>query len=115
MFPTLWTVDVLPYAGSTDDDYGNASATYGAPRREPVYGWAPPGTQGATNEVTVGRDVATTDIALLAPPSFTCSPRDRVIVDGKTYEVDGGVRDFNHGPFGFAPGVEVLLHLAEAS
>ncbi len=111
MFPTLWTVDVLPYAGSAADDYGNSSPSYGQPVPQPVYAWAPT----TTDEVTVDRDVATTDLTLLAPASFSCSSRDRVVVDGKTYEVVGDVQDFNHGPFGFSPGIRVLLRRSEAS
>lgn len=110
-YPTPWTVEVESYAGTTDDDYGNATASYTDPRTEPVYGWAPAGT----DEVTVSRNLSTADMALYAPPGFACSSRDRVTIEGRTYEVQGEVEDFGKGPFGFVPGVRVALTRSEAS
>ncbi len=106
MLPTPWTVDVLAYLGTTDDDFGNETPGWSTtPRTEPVYGWAPAGS----DEVNGTRHTVTADLQLYAPPSFTANPRDRVVVDGRTYEVDGEVEDFGRGPFGFVPGVRVNL------
>ena len=31
-------------------------------------------------------------------------PDDRIIIEGETFRVLGGMRDFDNGPFGFKPG-----------
>jgi hypothetical protein len=106
MLPTRWTVDVLPYIGTVEDEYGNTvDAWETIPTVTPVYGWAPAGT----NESNASRHTVTADLELLAPPDFTLDPRDHVRILGQTYEVQGAVEDFNHGPFGYAPGVRVNL------
>lgn len=113
-YPTPWTVELERFvAGDPDhpDDYGNASDGYEPARTEPVYGWAPV----ATDEVNGSRNLSTADLALYAPPGFSCSARDRVTLEGRTYEVQGEVEDFGKGPFGFVPGVRVALTRSEAT
>lgn len=105
-FPTPWTVEVLPFLAGSEDDQGNpvdSWATSGT--TQAVYGWAPAGT----NESNASRHTVTADVELFAPSDFSCGPRDRVKVDGRVYEVEGDVEDFDHGPFGFQPGVRVNL------
>lgn len=103
---TPWTVDVLPYIGSVEDAFGNTTDAWAAvPTPAPVYGWAPAGT----NETNASRHTVTADLEVFAPAGFTLDPRDHVRIDGRTYEVQGEVEDFNHGPFGYTPGVRVNL------
>ena len=48
-------------------------------------------------------------------PASAAKPKDRMTVGGVLYSVVGHPEDFNHGPFGFAPGVRVsLLRVEEA-
>jgi hypothetical protein len=101
-----WVIDVLPYVGSAEDEFGNPTTTWATtPVRRSVYGWAPAGT----NEATASRQTVTADIVLYAPSEFTLDPRDRVRLLGQTYEVQGDVESFDHGPFGYTPGVRVNL------
>ena len=103
---TRWTVDVLPYIGTVDNEYGNTVDAWATePVTKAVYGWAPAGT----NESNASRHTVTADLELFAPPGFTLDSRDHVRILGQTYEVQGDVEDFNHGPFGWAPGVRVNL------
>ncbi len=104
MFPTPWTVDVLPFQ-PTEDEYGNDANTWGAPVTELVYGWAPAGTA----EVGGDRRAVDAVLELYAPPGFVCGTQDKVTVLGRTYRVEGEIEDFNYGPFGFRPGVRVKL------
>jgi hypothetical protein len=105
-FPTPWTVDVLPYVGTTEDAYGNETPTWATtPVTRSVYGWGPAGL----NETTASRDTVTADLELLAPSDFYVGPKDHVRVLGQTYEVQGGVESYDFGPFGFTPGVRVNL------
>lgn len=110
MFPAPWTVDVLALKRDDDgnpltDDYGNKVEAFDPPRPEPVYGWAPAGS----TEMTGWTSQVTADLQLYAPPTFKATPQDHVVVDGRTYAIEGAVQDFNHGPFGFTPGVVVNL------
>ena len=103
---TPWIIDVLPYIGTVEDAYGNTVDAWSeTPTPTPVYGWAPAGT----NESNASRHTVTADLELYGPPDFTLDPRDRVVILGDTYEVLGAVEDFNHGPFGYTPGVRVNL------
>lgn len=106
MFPTPWTVDVLPYVGTVENEFGNTVDVWATvPVVEPVFGWAPAGT----NESTASRQTVTADVELLAPSVFTLDPRDHVRILGQTYEVQGVVESFDYGPFGYTPGVRVNL------
>lgn len=105
-FPTPWTVVIIITETSGDfDDYGNPIATE---TRTPwdVYGWAPGGSQ----ELTGWTSQVTGDLAVYGPkPPIQIPHTARIEVSGLEYEVKGLVQEFNHGPFGFAPGVVVPL------
>lgn len=105
MPPTPWTVDVLHYGISGQDAYGNDVEGYSAPDTQEVYGWAPSGT----DETGGWRRTVVADLQLYAPRGFRCGPHDQVVVDGVTYDVQGEVEDYTHGPFGHQPGVRVNL------
>lgn len=105
-----WPVEVLPYLGTLDDEYGNEQPSFAPPEERYVFGWAPAGGV----EVNTFRHAVTADLSVYAPADFTVRPKDRMRVDGKTYDVQGDVEDYNHGPFGYAPGVVVNLSRSEA-
>ena len=101
-----WVIDVLKYIGTTTNEFGNETPSWAStPRRVSVYGWAPAGT----NESNASRQTVTADLDLFAPSGFALDPRDRVRILGQTYEVQGVVEDYDHGPFGFTPGCRVNL------
>jgi hypothetical protein len=100
-----WTAYVVPYVGTTRDEYGNVTDTWGSPVPKKVFGWGAP----TFYEYTISRDTVTIDIELLAPSGFEVNPKDKIRLDGQTYDVQGGVEAYNRGPFGFDPGVRVKL------
>lgn len=101
-----WVIDVLPYVGTAEDEYGNTvDAWETTPVKRSVFGWAPAGT----NEETASRQTVTADLQLFAPSGFTLDPRDHVRILGQTYQVEGIVEDYDHGPFGYTPGCRVNL------
>jgi hypothetical protein len=100
-----WPVEVLPYVGTTEDDYGNETPSWGEPQRRRVFAYAPAGG----TEVNGWRHTVTADLTLYAPPDFAVTSRDRVVVAGKTYDVEGEVEDYTHGIGLFTPGVVVNL------
>lgn len=104
----LWEVSVYPYTGGARNEYGNVIDSWATtPVQKEVYGWSPAGT----NESTASRHTVTADVELLVPPGFTLDSRDHVQILGVTYEVQGEVEDYNHGPFGFTPGGRVNLRV----
>lgn len=106
MFPTPHAVDILPHSDAAEDDYGNPVETYGAPVAWSVYGWGPAGSREANG----WQRQVTADLQVYGPrPPVAINPRDRLVVAGETYDIEGKVEDYNHGPFGFTPGVVVNL------
>lgn len=89
------------------DPYGEPLPGYLPPEIVHIYGPAPT----APEELPV----ATTDrlrerLTLYVPPEFPdVDRRDRIVVRGKEYEVDGEVQDYNDGPHGFQPGGTLYL------
>lgn len=77
-----------------------------------VYGWAP---VSPTEEHDAGRNPVEIVLQLFGPADSLSAvgPRDRFVVDGATYEVEGAVENFNSGPFGYEPGVRINLKRVE--
>lgn len=87
------------------DTYGNP-ATTSTQTQWNVYGWAPAGSQ----EMTGWSSQVTADLAVYGPvPPVSITSQAQLEVDGLLYDVEGVVEDFNHGPFGWEPGVRVNL------
>lgn len=111
--PARYTVGVRTYSEGADDAHGNPTPSWAAAVTIAAYGWAP--RTGAAELLEAGRDAVITDLAIYAPvpTTLTIGPRDRVVVDGDTYEVVGHPQEFNHGPFGWAPGVQLNVNRVE--
>ncbi|MBP2211088.1 hypothetical protein JOJ87_001432 [Rhodococcus ruber] len=110
MIPTPYTVGVRTYTESGKDDRGNPVESWSAPVDHPVYGWSMP---SSTEPKVAGHNRVLVSLELLVPPTFPAKAHDRVVVDGEEFEVLGRPEDFNHGPFGFAPGLVVNLGRTE--
>lgn len=50
-----------------------------------------------------GHDRVIADLVVVVDRTVSVGPLDRMVVDGREYEVDGEAADYNHGPFGFSP------------
>lgn len=110
-FPTPWTIEVLPYVAGPADSHGNVSEGWADPITYAVYGWAP--LEASSEPAESGRDAVVTTLQVLAPADVQVTPRDRVIVDGITYEVIGQPADYTHGPFDWRPGTRIALSRVE--
>ena len=97
-------VEVITWSGGEADAHGNTVDAYAEPVPRYVYGWAP---TSSTEPKTVGPNRVVVDLEVFSP--FTLQPKDRVVVHGRTYEVEGECEDWNHGPFGHRPGFVVNL------
>lgn len=114
-FPLRFEVGVHTYSTGADDGYGGTTDTYTPAVGEPgvsqkVYGWSAP---SSTEPKVAGHDRVVVDVELLAPPDFTVSAHDLVDLPDGVYEVVGQPEDYNHGPFGFTPGLVVNLRRVE--
>lgn len=112
-FPTNKSVDVLPYQQGARDDFGNPVESWGGPVPTPVYGWGPRSADGAAEPNMPHRDAVIIGLTVYGPPATQIGARDRVVVAGVTYEVDGEIGDWNNGPFGWLPGVSIALKRVE--
>lgn len=107
MFPTPWSVTLHARSLGAKDSHGNPRETWADPGvAEPAYGWCPPSADSQPFETNRTAVVCDLDVYM---PISAAVPKDRMTVDGVVYEVIGYPEDFNHGPFGFAPGVRVNL------
>lgn len=87
-------VQRVPYAGSGEDAHGNETAAYGpAVTLAGVYGFDP----GSSSEPRLaGQQRVIVEPTLYGPYDMPFLPRDRAIVRGQTFEVEGEVRRWRH-------------------
>lgn len=111
-FPESFTVGHQVYSESGTGYGGLPTESWAPPASVPVYAIYP-GTPGEDYEP--GRNPAEIPLFLLGTSDALGSvqPRDRFVVNGDTFEVDGAVENYNFGPFGFEPGVRVTLKRVE--
>lgn len=101
-FPAPWTVQTRARILGEPDRYGEREESWGPPVDRKVYGWSPPGVE---DEIfSSNRDAVMQDLDVYAPIGFDVNPDDQMIINGDTYRVLGGDRNFNYGPFKFRPG-----------
>lgn len=107
MFPAQ-TIARSAWAPGAVDSHGNPVDTWADPVSVKVYGYGPrfDSTEPGGTQVIVG-------LVIYAPPTMVVDPRDRFVVDGKTYVVDGELGDWTKGPFGFKPGITINLKRVE--
>ncbi|NIL86518.1 hypothetical protein RhoFasGS6_03922 [Rhodococcus fascians] len=105
--PLLFTVQLHTAIDSARDAHNNAVRSYAAPTEHKVFGWSVPSSSEPSIPGQSNRVIH--DLELLAPEGLPATAHDRMTVDGNLYDVQGDPADFNHGPFGFRPGIVVKL------
>ncbi len=115
-FPLAHTVGHRVWSEGVEDDWGNTVSGWADPVERPVYGWGAP---QSSEPKLAGHDRDVVEVELLVPPDFSCSPRDRIVLDGvldpdtgqwsNEYEVIGHPEMYSHNPFGWNPGGVVNL------
>lgn len=110
MFPLAQAVGHARYVAGPVDSHGNPTGTWPATVNVKVYGYGPPGLLMPVAEF--GGTQVIQDLQIIAP-KFPVDPRDRFVVGGITYEVEGEVGDWTMGPFGFKPGMVIGLKRVE--
>ena len=101
--PTPWTIEVRDRVQGQTDAFGNEVVGWSAWRSLSVMGWAQVSSSGPK---VVGDDRVVVDLEVYSPERI--EPRSEFrLPDGRTFYALGDPEDWNHGPFGFAPGFVV--------
>lgn len=101
------TIKHEAFDGSQRDSRGNVIEAWKPAVDVAVFGWH---TGKSAEPQIPGHERVTVDGQVFAPESWKPQPRDRVILPGAgRFEVQGFPEDYNHGPFGYRPGVAVNL------
>ena len=102
---------VYSFIGDAEDDYGNVTETWSASFAE-LQGCA--FDPGSSSEPRLqGHDRVIVEPTLYIPFEADVKPRDRVRVEGVTYEVEGQPRRWRSPFTGRTPGAVVTLRLVE--
>lgn len=81
------TVKHLAWSQEATDEDGHRTSGWAAPA--PVAGVGVDIITGQEPRTPDGAETSRADLRIYLPPGFTCGHRDRFIIRGKTYEVEG--------------------------
>jgi hypothetical protein len=98
------TVQHLPFVEGAEDAHGNPAETWADPVDVGIYAFDP----GSSSEPRDGQDRVIVAPTIYMPDDVVFGSRDRVVVRGKTYEVDGETREWRHPSFPFRGNVATL-------
>lgn len=108
------TIGHATYQPGVKGSHGNPVDAWAEPVDVQVYGYGPrTDTRGATGSNEPGGTQVVVGLEVYAPKGLAVDPRDRFVVDGKMYNVEGEIGDWSNGPYGFAPGIVIALKRAE--
>lgn len=106
---TKHTVGHKVYREGAYDDRGNPIDDWHDPVDLDVFAIYP----RFSEEPEPNRPLVVVGKAILAPPGTSVGPKDLIVIDGEDWKVEGEPADWTNGPFGFVPGVEIVLSRAE--
>lgn len=105
--PANYVVGLCSFSEDGEDAHGNPVEAWSDPVEQPVCWWASPTARGDQGEPKLaGHDRVVIDLELCTPTGFPAGPHDRVVVEGRMFEVLGYAEDYTHGPW-WDPGVVV--------
>lgn len=103
-FRLKWTAGHRVYSETGgQDDHGNDIPAWATAVDVPAIWWP----ASTTEPQVAGHDRVVVDKVMAVASSLEVSPHDRMVLDGKEYEVVGEPEDYDHGP-GRAPGRKTL-------
>lgn len=104
----MYSISHYPYTGSTAADGTAGPPQYGSAVPREAFGLYP-----KSSEVPVGNDDVSqrviTSLILLVPDATVYKAGDKVTFRTNDYLVSEDVRDDTTGPFGYAPGGEIVV------
>ena len=106
-FPLAQVIGHRAFDPGAVNAHGNPVEAWGDPVDVAVYGWH---TGQSAEPAVAGHDRVSVDGQVFGPESWRPGPRDRVVLPGAgEFEVQGHPEDYNHGPFGWRPGLVTNL------
>ena len=105
-FPLAQTVGHMVYRSDVRNSRGNLVDAWDDPVDVRVYSWHVPSSH---EPQIAGHERVVVQAVVLAPESFKPGDRDKIALPIGVFEVIGDVEDYNHGPFGWAPGNSINL------
>lgn len=100
----MFAVEFEAFEPGFEDAHGNTVDAWALPVERTARGWAPTSSH---EPKIVGKDRVVVDVEMFT--DWPAGHRDRVTFGGRRYLVVGESEDWNHGPFGFAPGHVINL------
>lgn len=108
--PTPYTLGLRRYVAGTKDAHGNTGATFSDPEPLPAH-FVAPGSM--TEPAQTNRDLSLVAYTIGVQPGTLVTERDRVLVDGIEYEIDGRPADWTRGPWSDTRG-GIIIELRKA-
>src|SRR6478735_4508459 len=104
--PLPFTCQREAYTAGVTDDYGNESPGWADPVA--VQCFYHPGATTEPRSAPTGGSLVTVDLSLFVDSALVVDHRDRFVVEGRTFEVIGLPKNWDHGPFSYHPDRQVL-------
>lgn len=96
MIPLLFTVGLRSYSDDPETDaHGNTASEWSDPVDTEAVWWSPSSSEPAL----AGHDRVAIDLVVVVASSVAVGPHDRIVVEGREYEVIGYPEDYDHGPW----------------
>lgn len=112
VFPLPFTCAHERYVPGSVDAHGNTTAAWAAAVEVACVWWSPSSAE-PSGAPTGGRSLAV-DVVLVIDSAVDVDHRDRFTIEGRRFEVVGVPQDYEHGPFGIAPGRRVVELVARS-
>ena len=106
VFPLPFTCSHEAYTAGVEDGHGNTTPGWCDPV-EVSCAWWPVSSEEPAGPPT-GSDRVVAELALILNVDVIVDHRDRFTIDGKRFEVTGLPKNYNYGPFGFAPNRQIV-------
>lgn len=104
--PLPFTCQHESYVDGARDSHGNVVPDWADAVTVDCFWWLPESTEPVSPPT--GGDQVAADLVLVVALSVTVDHRDRFTVHGHRFEVVGLPKDYDHGPFGYAPNRQVI-------
>lgn len=113
-FPLPFAAQHHAFTAGDEDDHGNTTPGHRDPVPVPCIWWTPTSSEPQTGQVNTDRVIA--DVVLAVDSVLRVDSRDYFTIaelidsvgDPMRLDVIGLPKDYDHGPFGFAPGRQIV-------
>lgn len=104
--PLPFTCQHEHYTAGVKNEHGNRTPGWLPPETVACTRWPAESTEPASPPT--GGDRVRVDAVLVVDADLTVDHRDKFTIDGRRFEVVGLPKNYDHGPFGFTVGRQVV-------